>query len=83
MESLRAEVIELIDVAIVELKDVAQPHETASLHELRIDAQDAIDEVSLRQILRQVKSLREFCETRKRSDLGFASPLPSGRRQIP
>jgi hypothetical protein len=82
MERVRAAVIDLIDIALVDLKEVAQPHEIASLNELRIDAQDAIDEATLRQIERQVESLRDFCEKRKRSDHNFPSPLPSGRRRI-
>jgi hypothetical protein len=83
MEALRAEVLDLIDDAIVELKQVVQPHERATLNELRIEAQDAIDQETLRQITRQVKSLRDFCEKRTKSDTGFSSPLPSGRRRIP
>lgn len=83
MEELRAEVLELIDIALVELKAVAQPHEKASLNELRIDASDAPDEATLRSIARQVQSLREFCEKRTSSSANFRMDQPpSGRRRL-
>ncbi|MFO0679313.1 MAG: hypothetical protein U0169_22490 [Polyangiaceae bacterium] len=64
-------VIEDIAVALVELKSVAQPHELAALRELELDARDADTADQLDQIARQVKNLRQFCESRTRSTAAF------------
>lgn len=77
----RAEVLELIEVAIIELKGVAQPHEVAQLRELGLDAQDADSPDSLANIVQQVKSLRAFCEKRAKSGAAFPATLPRGRRR--
>lgn len=77
----RAEVLELIEVAIIELKGVAQPHEVAQLRELGLDAVDAESPASLASIIQQVKSLREFCEKRAKSGGAFPAILPRGRRR--
>ena len=45
-----AEITETIQVAVVELKSVALPHEIAHLHELAADAADAETEEQLAQI---------------------------------
>jgi hypothetical protein len=68
MEDLRAEVIESIDIALVELRSIAQPYELTQLNELRLDAEEATDEEQLRKIADQLRSLREFSEMRHRSE---------------
>jgi hypothetical protein len=60
----RDEVIELIEVALVELKGIAQPRDLAQLRELLLDAKDADDSEQLMRILEQAKGLRKFCEGR-------------------
>lgn len=79
MEKRRAEVVEEIEIALVELRSLAQPHEIASLNELLFDAQDATAPEQLEPIIEQVKSLREFCENRHRSDANFKKVVPPGR----
>jgi hypothetical protein len=77
----RAEVLELIEVALIELKGVAQPHEIAHFRELGLDAEDAETPDALATIVQQVKSLREFCEKRAKSGAAFPAILPRGRRR--
>jgi hypothetical protein len=79
----RDEIIEFIEVAIVELRGVAQPRDVAELRELAMDAKDAEDEPQLDEILKQAKNLREFCEQRKLSSGDARSIImrpPIGRR---
>ena len=80
MDVLRAEVVESIEVALVELRGIAQPHEMAAMSELRLDAVDAQSEDQLRAIDSQLKSLRQFCESRKQSDSNYKIHLPRGNR---
>jgi hypothetical protein len=80
-EIIRAEVSETIEVAVVELKGVALPHEIAHLRELAVDAAEAETEEQLRQIVKQVESLRTFCQNRARSSAANSFDLPNvGRR---
>jgi hypothetical protein len=62
--ALRDEVIELIEVTLVELKNIAQPRDLAELSELLADAKNTEDAEQLTRILEQAKSLRAFCESR-------------------
>ena len=62
--TLLAEIRETIQVAVVELKGLALPHEIAHLHELAEDAADAESDEQLTQIAKQVESLRTFCQSR-------------------
>jgi hypothetical protein len=84
--SIRAEINETIEVAVVELKGVALPHEIAQLHELAADAADAETEEQLTRIAKQVESLRTFCQSRAKSsaanqfDLGKLAPRSSRSR---
>jgi hypothetical protein len=71
-----AEITETIQVAVVELKSVALPHEIAHLHELAADAADAETEEQLAQIASQVESLRTFCQSRARSSAANVFDLP-------
>ena len=80
MEDERARVIEMIEIALVELRSIAQPHEIASMNELLFDAQDATEEEQLVAIAGQVNGLRAFCEGRHRSDANFKQVRPPGRR---
>lgn len=77
----RAEVLEIIEVAIIELKGIAQPHEITHFRELALDAEDADSPEALAHIVQQVKSLREFCEKRAKSGAAFPAMLPRGRRR--
>ena len=79
----RTDVVESIEIALVELRGVAQPHEVASLHELSLDAAEAESDEQLARIAAQVESLREFCERRNLSTPGTRlSDLPRGRVRL-
>jgi hypothetical protein len=82
MADLRSQVIELIEISLVELRGIAQPHEVASLNELLLDAREAETSEQALQIEAQVKSLRDFCEKRARSAAAFHAVLPPGRRRV-
>jgi hypothetical protein len=77
----QAEILEMIEVAIVELKGVAQPHEIAHFRELALDAKEADTPDALATIYQQVKSLRTFCENRAKSGAAYPAMLPRGRRR--
>jgi hypothetical protein len=64
MERLRDSVVESIEIALVELRRLAAPHEMAELSELRLDARDAESEAQLRAIEAHLEVLRAFCERR-------------------
>ena len=70
MSELRDTVVETIEIALVELKNIAQPRDLAELHELLLDTKDAADDDQLRRIAAQVESLRSFCEGRHDSGAG-------------
>jgi hypothetical protein len=72
----REELIETIEVTVVELRGVAQPHEVATLRELALDAAEAEDEEQLALIARQVDSLRTFCMGRAKSSAALQLALP-------
>jgi hypothetical protein len=74
MSELRESVVEMIEVALVELKGIAQPPDMAQLSELLLDAKETDDEELLGRIAAQVKSLRSFCEGRHDSDAGRMRP---------
>lgn len=80
----REEIVEFIEVAIVELRGVAQPRDIAELRELEMDAKEADTAEQLERILEQATNLRAFCEQRKRSSGDVRSvlfqPPPPGRR---
>jgi hypothetical protein len=71
------DITETIQVAVVELKGVALPHEIAHLHELAADAAEAETEEQLAQIAKQVDSLRTFCQSRARSSAANTFDLPA------
>lgn len=77
----RVDLLELIEVTIVELKNIAQPHEISTFRELGFDAEEADSPEQLQGILEQVTSLRTFCERRARSAIGMPAVLPPGRRR--
>ena len=77
----QAEILELIEVAIIELKGVAQPHEITQFRELALDAKDADTPEALATIFQQVNSLRAFCESRAKSGAAYPATLPRGRRR--
>ena len=64
MGDLKSEIIEFIEIALVELRGVAQPRDFAALRELLLDARDAKDAVQLTRIREQAEALRAFCEGR-------------------
>lgn len=76
----RVELLELIEVTIAELKNIAQPHEISTFRELGFDAEDADSEEQLTKIHEQVQSLRSFCERRARSAISMPA-MPHGRRR--
>jgi hypothetical protein len=76
MERLRDSVVESIEIALVELKRLAAPHEIAELSELRLDAKDAESEAQLRQIEAHLSALRAFCERRFESCRSMVASRP-------
>ncbi len=82
MAELRDRIVEDIEVAIVELRAVAQPHELASLRELRLDARDAETQEQLQKIDQQVKSLLAFCRSRSMTNQAIPAVSPQGRRRV-
>jgi hypothetical protein len=83
VEHLRSEVLEFIEVAIVELKGMAQPRDIAELRELAMDVRDADSEDAIVQIRQQAQNLREFCEKRSKSTGKFPSVFPPpGRKRV-
>jgi hypothetical protein len=79
----RSDIVESIEIALVELRGVAQPHEVASFHELSLDAAEADSDEQLAAIAAQVESLREFCERRNLSNPGTRlDQLPRGRFRL-
>ena len=77
----REEITETIEIAVIELRGVAQPHEVAHLRELALDATEADTEEQLAQIARQVESLRAFCMGRAKSSAALLLALPRLSRQ--
>jgi hypothetical protein len=73
----RAEILESIEVAVVELKRLALPHEIAQLRELAVDAADAQTIEQLEQIAKQVESLQTFCLSRAKSSAANRFDLES------
>jgi hypothetical protein len=71
------EIRETVEVLVVELKGVAQPHEIAHLRELALDAGDAETPEQLSQISQQVESLKNFCMNRAKSSAALQLALPS------
>jgi hypothetical protein len=72
----REQITETIEITVVELRGVAQPHEIAHLRELALDAADAEDQEQLLLIARQVDSLRTFCMGRAKSSAALQLALP-------
>ena len=67
----REDLVLAIEIALVELKGTAQPHELAQLNELLLDAKDAADgaagDAEVASISSQFESLRDFLKARKSS----------------
>ena len=68
----------MIAVAIVDLRDVAQPRDLAQLRELELDAFETDSPDQLRRIAEQAENLRRFCLSRKKS--AESVPPPAIRR---
>ncbi len=73
MSQLRDSVVDMIEIALVELRAVAQPRDIAQLSELLLDAKDAEDDEQLQRIQAQAKSLIAFCESRRASGAGTSA----------
>jgi hypothetical protein len=67
MSALRDSVVDEIEIALVELRGVAQPRDLAQLQELLLDAKEAEDAEQLQRIDLQARALRAFCEGRSAS----------------
>ena len=72
LPELRTEVVDTIEVAIVELRAIAQPRDIAELRELVMDANDAESQEQLEGILAHANNLIAFCEGRRLS--GVVTP---------
>jgi len=73
-EDPRAQLVLDIEIALVDWKPVAQPHELAALAELLLDAKDAEPE-ELPQVEAQFRGLERFVESR-RASVAFAAVRP-------
>lgn len=62
----RAQLVLDIEIALVDWRPFAQPHELASLAELLLDAKDA-EEDEVGQVEAQFRSLERFVESRRAS----------------
>ena len=71
MSDLQESVVETIEIALVELRGIAQPRDIAQLSELLLDAKDTEDVEQLERIRQQVNALRSFCEGRHESGAGL------------
>ena len=68
-----------INVALVELKDVAQPYELATFREMLVEIDD-VEDAQLEAFGEEVRNLKSFCERRKNSDANYRIDLlPRGR----
>jgi hypothetical protein len=67
MSDARHDLRETIEVALVELRAIAQPYEIAKLRELALDAEDAATVEEIAEIAREVERLRAFCVSRAAS----------------
>ncbi len=54
----------MIEVALVELRGVAEPRDLAQLHELLLDARDTDESEQLTRIREQASRLGAFCWSR-------------------
>jgi hypothetical protein len=75
------QLVEYIEIALVELRGIAQPRDLADLRTLALEAEEADDDAQLDAILEQAKNLRKFAESRKASALRtpMQSYPPPGR----
>ena len=80
-ESTPAEINEIVETLVVELRGTAQPHEIAQLRELALDAAEAETPEQLAQIAAQVESLRVFCLNRAKSSAALSLALPALKRK--
>ena len=76
MSALRDSVVDEIEIALVELRGVAQPRDLAQLQELLLDAKEAEDAEQLQRIDTQARSLRAFCEGRRNSGATVPTRAP-------
>jgi hypothetical protein len=76
------QVVEFIEIAVVELRGIAQPRDLAELRTLALEAEEAENDQQLDAILEQAENLRRFCESRKASALRtpMQSYPPPGRK---
>ncbi len=65
-----------LEIALVDWKGHAQPHELAELSELLLDAKDADDQAELDRIDEQFCGLERFVASRKSSSSSFVPPKP-------
>ena len=63
-----------MEVALVDWKPLAQPHELVALAELLLDVKDAADDVELEALEKQFLGLEKFVAARKASSGGFKPP---------
>ncbi len=64
---MKLELIEHIEIALIEVKGVAQPNDIAELSSLLLDAREADSDEQCVAIRLQVDNLRKFCESRRMS----------------
>jgi hypothetical protein len=81
VEHARREISETVEVLVVELRGIAQPHEIAQFRELALDAADAEAPDQLAKIATQIESLKAFCLSRALSGAAHELSLPvKGKR---
>jgi hypothetical protein len=76
-EHARREISETVEILVVELRGIAQPHEIAQLRELALDAADAEAPEQLAKIATQIESLKAFCLNRAMSGAAHDLALPA------
>ncbi len=68
-----------LEVALVDWKGFAQPHELAQLAELLLDAKDAATELELEQLAAQFRSLERFVASRRASTAVMSAVRPTSK----
>jgi hypothetical protein len=63
-----------LEIALVDWKGHAQPHELTELSELLLDAKDADEQTELDRIDEQFRGLERFVASRKASSSTFVPP---------
>lgn len=77
--TIRSDLIEDIEVAMVEFREIALRREIAEMQEIQLDAKEAADDDTLRRLAAQFEELCDFIRRRAKSGQTFDAVVPRGR----